>query len=278
MKKAFNWRIFISFGLVLSFVMLLVSGIVLYIAPPGRVANWTDWRMLGLTKTGWENQHAVFGFAFAVLSIFHLFFINWKAFVSYLKARAVRGLKSPKELFPSLLLFLLFGVGTYFVIQPFSAIIDFGNNISASWEQRDKQPPVPHAETMTLVELARQPGLGGDAELLKTKLDEAGFSVTSVDERLADIAVRNRTTAQKLYQHIAPPAESRKKTLPAEGLGRKTLQEIADGAAISVSSLQLALGQKGIEAEQDMTLKTIAEQNSLTMSELRGILENMISR
>ena len=278
MKKAFNWRIFISFGLVLSFVMLLVSGIVLYIAPPGRVANWTDWRMLGLTKTGWENQHAVFGFAFAVLSIFHLFFINWKAFVSYLKARAVRGLKSPKELFPSLLLFLLFGVGTYFVIQPFSAIIDFGNNISESWEQRDKQPPVPHAETMTLVELARQPGLGGDAELLKTKLDEAGFSVTSVDERLADIAVRNRTTAQKLYQHIAPPAESRKKTLPAEGLGRKTLQEIADGAAISVSSLQLALGQKGIEAEQDMTLKTIAEQNSLTMSELRGILENMISR
>ena len=278
MKKAFNWRIFISFGLVLSFVMLLVSGIILYIAPPGRVANWTDWQMLGLTKSGWQNQHSVFGFAFALLSLFHLFVINWKAFLSYLKKKTTEGLNSPKELFSSLLLFLFFGVGTYFVIQPFSAIIDFGKNISASWEQRDKQPPVPHAETMTLVELARQPGLGGDAELLKTKLDEAGFSVTSVDETLADIAVRNSTTAQKLYQHIAPPAESRKKTLPAEGLGRKTLQEIADGAAISVSSLQLALGQKGIEAEQDMTLKTIAEQNSLTMSELRGILENMISR
>ncbi len=277
MKKAFNWRIFISFGLVLSFVMLLVSGIILYIAPPGRVANWTDWQLLGLTKSGWQNQHSVFGFAFALLSIFHLFVINWKAFLSYLKTKTAEGLKSPKELLSSLLLFLLFGVGTYFVIQPFSAILDFGNNISASWEQRDKQPPVPHAETMTLVELARQPGLGGDAELLKTKLDEAGFSVTSVEETLADIAVRNSTTAQKLYQHIAP-AESGNKTLPAEGLGRKTLQEIADGAAISVSSLQLALGQKGIEAEQDMTLKTIAEQNSLTMSELRGILENMISR
>ena len=277
MKKAFNWRIFISFGLVLSFIMLLVSGIILYIAPPGRVANWTDWQMLGLTKSGWQNQHSVFGFAFALLSLFHLFVINWKAFLSYLKTKTTEGLKSPKELFSSLLLFLLFGVGTYFVIQPFSAIIDFGNNISESWEQRDKQPPVPHAETMTLVELARQPGLGGNAELLKTKLDEAGFSVTSVDETLADIAVRNSTTAQKLYQYIAP-AESGNKTLPSEGLGRKTLQEIADDAAISVSSLQLALGQKGIEAEQDMTLKTIAEQNSLTMSELRGVLENMISR
>ncbi len=277
MKKSFNWRIFISFGLVLSFVMLLVSGIVLYIAPPGRVANWTDWRMLGLTKTGWENQHAVFGFAFAVLSIFHLFFINWKAFVSYLKARAAGGLKSPKELFSSLLLFLIFGAGTYYAVQPFSAIVDFGNAISASWEQRDKQPPVPHAEAMTLVELARQPGLGGDALVLKTKLEQAGVTVRSVDETLADIAAANRTTAEKLYRHIAPAA-SPGSTLPAQGLGRKTLQEIADTADISVSSLQLALRQKGVEAEPDMTLKTIADANSLTMSDLRNMLESMISR
>ena len=276
MKKSFSWRKFISFGLVLSFFMLLVSGVILYIAPPGRVANWTDWRMLGLTKTGWQNQHAVFGFAFAILSIFHLFFINWKAFLSYLKAKTTEGLKSPKELFTSVLLFLLFGAGTYSVVQPFSAIIDFGNHISASWEQRDKQPPVPHAETMTLVELALQPGLGGDAELLKTKLIQAGFTVTSVEETLAEIATSNSTTAEKLYQYIAP-ADSEKNTLPAEGLGRKTLQEIADAAGISASSLQLALRQKGIEAEPGMTLKAVADKNSIDMSELREMLENMIS-
>ncbi|ACD89528.1 conserved hypothetical protein [Chlorobium limicola DSM 245] len=276
MKKSFSWRIFISFGLLLAFLMLLVSGVILYISPPGRVANWTDWRMLGLTKTAWANQHSIFGFAFALLSIFHLFVINWKAFFSYLKAKSAIGLKSPVELFGSILLALLFGFGTYFSIQPFSAVIDFGDNVSASWEQRDKQPPVPHAEIMTLVELAQQPGLGGDAEALKAKLEKAGYTVGSVQETLADIAIRNKTTAEKIYRDIAPEKSGAKK-LPSEGLGRKTLQEIADAQGISVTSLQMALRQKEIEAEPGMTLKAIAERNHIEMSELRGMIETMIS-
>ncbi|NTU98327.1 MAG: DUF4405 domain-containing protein, partial [Chlorobiaceae bacterium] len=204
MKKIFSWRIFISFGLLLSFLMLLVSGVILYISPPGRVANWTDWRMLGLTKNGWINQHTIFSFTFAILSVFHLFFINWKAFLSYLKTKASRSLKSPLELFVSLSLAVLFGFGTYFSLQPFSAVIDFGDSVSGSWEKRGEQAPVPHAEAMTLVELARQPGLGGDADDLKAKLENAGFTVVSVQETLAAIALRNRTTAEKIYRYIAP--------------------------------------------------------------------------
>ncbi len=277
MKKSFSWRIFISFGLLLSFLMLLVSGVILYISPPGRVANWTDWRMLGLTKTGWENQHAIFGFAFALLSIFHLFVINWKAFFSYLKTKTSAGLKSPLELSGSVLLALLFGIGTFYSLQPFSAIVDFGNSVSASWEKREMQPPVPHAENMTLVELALQPGLGGDAEILKAKLEKAGFMVDSVQQTLGEIALKNHTTAEKVYVPLAPEKSGARK-LPAEGLGRKTLQEVADDAGISALSLQLALKQKGVEAEPDMTLKSIAEKNGIEMNALRQMLETMISR
>jgi hypothetical protein len=277
MKKSFSWRIFISFGLLLSFLMLLVSGVILYISPPGRVANWTDWRMLGLTKTGWENQHAIFGFAFAILSIFHLFFINWKAFLSYLKTKTGEGLKNPKELFGSVVLALIFGIGTFYALQPFSAVIDFGNSISESWERRDRQPPVPHAESMTLVELALQPGLGGDAEVLKAKLEKAGFRVNSVQQTLAEIAGKNHTTAEKVYVPLAPEKSGAGK-LPAEGLGRKTLQEIADGAGVSAASLQLALKQQGVEAEPAMTMKAIADRNGTDMSRLREMLETMISR
>lgn len=278
MKKSFNWRIFISFGFLLAFLILLVSGLVLYISPPGRVANWTDWRILGLTKRGWENQHTVFSFAFAILSVFHLFVINWNAFLSYLKTKTTQGLKSPKELLASSILFLVFAAGTMYAVQPFSAIIDFGNRISESWEEQDRQPPVPHAEAITLVELALgSSGLGGDAEALKTKLTEAGFSVSSVDETLAEIAERNNTIAEKLYRHIAPE-KSGKSTLPAKGLGRKTLQKVADSAGISAVSLQLALRQQDIDAELEMTLKAIADRNRISMSELRELLESMLSR
>jgi len=113
MKKSFSWRVFISFGLFIALLMMLVSGVILYISPPGRVANWTDWRMIGLTKRGWQNQHIIFGFSFLILSLFHLFFINWKAFLSYLKSKTSEGLKSPGELLTIIMLSFLFVIGTF---------------------------------------------------------------------------------------------------------------------------------------------------------------------
>ena len=204
MKKAFSWRVFISFGLFIALLMMLVSGIILYISPPGRVANWTDWQMIGLTKRGWQNQHIIFGFAFLILSLFHLFFINWKAFLCYLKSKTKDGLNSPAELASIIILSSLFGTGTYYGIQPFSAVIKFGDTISSSWERQDTQAPVPHAELMTLTQLAEQPRLGGDPAALKAKLEKAGLKVVSEDQTLTEIAVANNMTAEMVYEFIAP--------------------------------------------------------------------------
>ncbi len=257
--------------------MMLVSGVVLYISPPGRVANWTDWRMLGLTKRGWQHQHIIFGFAFLILSMFHLFVINWKAFFSYLKSKTTEGLKSPGELLTIIILSVLFSIGTYYGIQPFSAVIKFGDAISGSWERQEKQAPVPHAELMTLTELAEQPSLGGDPAALKSKLEKAGLKVTSLDQTLAEIATSNGKTAEQVYEFIAP-AKTEGHKLQGQGFGKKTLQDIADEAGVSATSLQLALRQKGIESKIDTPLKSIAEKNKLEMNELRRILETMISR
>ena len=277
MKKSFSWRVFISFGLFIALVMMLVSGVILYLSPPGRVANWTDWRMIGLTKTGWQNQHIIFGFAFLILSVFHLFFINWKAFLSYLKSKTSEGLKNPRELLTIVILSSLFGTGTYFDIEPFSAIIKFGDTISNSWEQKERQAPIPHAELMTLQQLAEQPGLGGDLEALIKKLEKAGLKGVSRNKTLAEIATLNGKTAEQVYEVIAPEKTERNK-IQGQGFGKKTLQEIADEAGVSSTSLQLALRQKGIEANTNSPLKSIAENNKIEMSELRKIVETMISQ
>ena len=277
MKKSFSWRVFISFGLFIAVLMMLVSGVILYISPPGRVANWTDWRMIGLTKRGWQNQHVIFGFAFLILSLSHLFFINWKAFLSYLKSKTNEGLKSPGELLTIIVLSALFGTGTYYGIQPFSAVIKFGDAISGSWERQENQAPVPHAELMTLTQLAEQPGLGGDPGALKAKLEKAGLKVTSQEQTLAEIAALNGKTAEQVYAFIAP-AKTEGHKIKGQGFGKKTLQDIADEGGVSTTALQLALQQKGIEAKIDTPLKSIAENNKIEMSELRKILETMISR
>ncbi|NHQ60415.1 DUF4405 domain-containing protein [Chlorobium sp. BLA1] len=277
MKKKFCWRAFISLGLFITLLMMLVSGVILYISPPGRVANWTDWRMIGLTKRGWQNQHTIFGFAFLLLSLFHLFFINWKAFLCYLKLKSSEGFKRPAELVAITVIAVIFAIGTHVDMPPFSAIIKFGDSRANSWERREKQAPVPHAELMTLIQLAEQPGLGGDPDSLVKKLEKAGLKVASKNQTLADIATMNGKSAEEVYAAVAP-AETGSHRLQGGGFGKKTLQEIADEAGVSATSLQLALRQKGIDAEIDSPLKSIAERNTIEMNELRKTVETMISR
>ncbi len=228
MKKSFSWRVFTSFGLFIALLMMLVSGVILYISPPGRVANWTDWRMIGLTKRGWQNQHIIFGFAFLILSVFHLFFINWKAFLSYLKSKTTEGLKSPGELFTILMLSALFGIGTYYGIQPFSSVIKFGDAISDSWERQETKAPVPHAELMTLKQLAEQPGFGSDLAALKTKLEKAGLNITHQDQTLAEIAKANNMTSEQVYEFIAPKEAGKRNQQRGQGFGKKNLQQIPE--------------------------------------------------
>ena len=45
-QSRFNWRGFFSLLLFGSFSLLAFSGIILYVTPKGRVANWTGWTLL----------------------------------------------------------------------------------------------------------------------------------------------------------------------------------------------------------------------------------------
>ena len=45
-RRRFALRAMTSVLLTCSFAMLLVSGYVLFIAPPGRIANWNGWKAL----------------------------------------------------------------------------------------------------------------------------------------------------------------------------------------------------------------------------------------
>ena len=300
MKKGLNWRIFISFGLLTAFLMLLISGIILYIAPPGRVANWSGWNILGLSKHAWQNQHTIFGFAFALLSVFHLFVINWEAFFAYITTKATKGLKNPIEFSAIILLTLLFGIGTQLEMQPFAAVINFGESIKDSWESGISEPPIPHAETMTLEELSLQPALNKTAEAMLETIQKAGLKANSTTQTLGEIAKENDMQPTELYALIAPAAKhekgqgqqqgqrhsqqqgqqqgQQKTELQKEGFGRKTLEQIAEENGIAPLSLQLALQQQNIAAEPGMSMRAITEKNGITMSTLRKKIETTLTR
>ncbi len=43
----------------------------LFVSPPGRVANWTNWSLVGLTKHQWGGLHIWFSTVFLFVAIVH---------------------------------------------------------------------------------------------------------------------------------------------------------------------------------------------------------------
>ena len=64
-----NMRKTTSLTALLSFILLMITIVVLYIVPQGRVAYWADWHLWEMGKEKWGNLHINFGLLF-LLSVF----------------------------------------------------------------------------------------------------------------------------------------------------------------------------------------------------------------
>ena len=103
--RNWNGRAFISLCSLLGFVLLSLTGIILYIEPHGRVAYWTKWSFLSLEKDQWGNIHVFSGLLFLVTGAFHLYY-NWKPLIKYLGGKIETTLRYKRELVICSLIFL----------------------------------------------------------------------------------------------------------------------------------------------------------------------------
>lgn len=275
-KHAFNWRILVSFGLTVALIMMLLSGAVLFVSPPGRVANWSGWRMLGLTKSEWQEQHIIFGLAFGVLSLFHLLLFNWKLFLSYLHNKVTHSLQHLTELVVMFALTIILALGTLFHWQPFSGIVEFGRNWSGSWETPATRPPVPHAETLTLEELAALPRIGSTPRELLAKLRSAGLKVEDTRQTLQQIARANGKEASAVFALL--DAGRRVQVFSGASWKSRSLSEAAEAGGVSVQALRMALRQQGVEARPDETLEEISGRNNVSVKELLERIETIVEK
>ena len=152
-EKGFKWRSFISFGMFFSFLIMGISGLILYIAPPGRVFRWTDWHFLWIDLSQWQALHTLFSYLFLGFAISHVFSMNWKILFSYFTRKTQERLRRKKELISSSIVILLFVFGTLFNVPPFQSIMDLGGWASSTWGENIDYPPVAHAEEMTIEEI-----------------------------------------------------------------------------------------------------------------------------
>jgi hypothetical protein len=274
-KKTFNYRVFTSFTLTLAFLMLLISGIVLYISPAGRVANWTSWNIWGLSKTQWTNLHLTFMVIFIITGVLHLFYFNWKLFWSYLKTKTPAGFKFKPEMSAAIILFIVLVVGTQLKIPPMSTVAYFGEIFSESWEENQIKAPVSQAELLTVQQYAAtiQEPIDNVMAVLKTN----GYEANGPDHVLAELAAKYNmapSDIDKLFKTETNEYPSGVKSSAGSGLGKLTLAGMAKQLNMTQDEALEKLKHRGVvQAKPNQTLKEIAEANGKSPQDIMTMLD-----
>lgn len=99
----FNARAIASSLTAIAFIVMTVSGVVIFAVPSGRVARAIEWSFLGLAREDWIAVHIGFAVLFVAAGGVHLAF-NWRAMRHHVAARLAEHVRVRPEPILALLL------------------------------------------------------------------------------------------------------------------------------------------------------------------------------
>lgn len=274
-ENRFNLRGFISLISFFSFAILLVTGVVLYLVPQGRVANWTNWELLGLTKDGWAGLHTIFALTFIIAGIWHIV-LNWKAIWRYLVERK----RTTAWPLAAALLTVVFLAGTVLLLPPFNYVIDLGAALKDSWIiEKAYDPPFGHAEESSLKTFCSRMNI--DVKQAEAALREAGIEFEGPSQTLAEIAAANGISAMDLYaifegrqqavepeDSVAFTEEEIERRFTGVGMGKETLATAAQRIGVDLDYARAKLAARGIELGEDEKLRDAAARLETEMIQI----------
>lgn len=264
-RKRFHWRGLTSLVVTLAFLVLAVTGVMLYVSPQGRVANWTGWSILGLGKEQWAAVHTTAAVLFLIASAFHVYF-NWPVLLHYIVLK--RRLHLKREMIGALVVVAVVFAGTILEIPPFSSIIALNDGIKAYWESQSTQAPYPHAEASTLTDFSERTGIS--LKVLQERLAGAEIAVSDpASQTFEDLARGHRLSPTDLFAKISGTSSSGGQ---GAGVGRQTLRTLCESSGIALPKALDTLQKQGFSANAESTLKALAEQKGMRPAEVRDLL------
>ncbi len=278
--RRFKWRTFTSVATAISFLGISITGLVLFITPKGRVAHWTGWEMIGFTKDQWSGLHIWFALTFLIAGACHTAF-NWAPLLGCFRDRIRKRYALRPEWILALLLLSVICVGTILSITPFSSLLILNESIKNSWEVPGKQAPIPHAELMTLQQIANKVD-GVDADTMLKNLRAQGITVESPNIVIGELAHQHKQTPGQIYtlavgKILARSTSDDDISLGAfgggSGIGRLTLKQYCQERELELSQAIRKLQAEGFRAEPDMLLRDIAHGRNAHVSDLLEVLQ-----
>lgn len=270
-KQGFYWRAFVSFYMTLSMLVVAVSGSVLYIAPPGRIANWSYWALAALDKASWQAVHTIFAFLFVLASAIHVY-LNWRVILAYLKTKLGEGVRRKWELAASSALAVGIMALTLSGVPPFGTVMTVGEQFKNSWATAATEPPVPHAETWTIAKFSET--MKVPIEQAMANLDKGGMPATSADVTLLQLSTEHNVTPQQVYTIALGGAKAPKMPLAeGGGYGQKTIQQICEQMELPVETGLERLRAAGLQATADANIRELAQGAGKSPIDVVRILE-----
>jgi len=254
----------------------MLTSVILYIAPHGRVSYWSDWHLWGFSRTEWTNQHLNLGVLFLIAFAIH-FFYNMKVITTYLKNKAKKIRVFNGSFNFAFALTLVVCVGTYFMLPPMNLVIKLGEVITERADIKYGEPPYGHAELSSLKIFAKRVNL--DLRKAKELLYMQGIKIEDDNQSVGDVAKSNNINPKKLFEimqpaTISPPAWSTFPEDPPPGFGRKTLADVCAEYDLHIPFILEALKKNNLKADPTGTIKEIAEANNREAMSIFEIIHN----
>jgi hypothetical protein len=270
--KFLQGRALTSLLITLAFLVMLFSGVVLFVAPEGRVVHWTDWRFFGLAKDQWRAVHNTTALLFLVGGFLHLYF-NWRPLTSYISCGGRLNRKA--ELFGAVAIAAMVLVGTVVAMPPFSQMMTLQNRIRAYWHSRSLPAPYAHAEDSTLAEFAERTGT--PLEELQAELQKSGVTPTDPSATVGELAREHRTSPSALMGKLGSPGRHLGRARgTGQGMGmsvgRRSISEICEAYALPEEKVMTVLQARGVKASQHEQIRFVAHRMGLSPMDLLRIL------
>ena len=254
-----------SLTMLLSMITMTFTGVILFITPPGRVANWANWEIFGITKELYGEIHTTFMVLFILATILHVYY-NWKPLVGYMKNKGRMFVLFTKDMIAASVIFLVFLLGTIYQVPPFSSFLDLGSDIKSSWEKEYGTAPYSHAELSSLKSFTKK--LSYDLEASKAILISNNI-IFEEEQSLSQIAKINSVSPKFVYDLLRKNFEKgEEKTIPLSGLGKKSIKEVAQTLGISSVDFINKLKSLELDADENDKFKDVAESKDLSPSDI----------
>lgn len=272
-------RKIVSLTAALAFLVMLLTSLLLYIAPQGRVAYWSDWRFWGLDKTQWGNIHMNVGLIFLLTLGLHIYY-NWTALISYLRNQSKQLIIATGEFAFALVLLIAVIAGTYAELPPLVYLQRVNDFLKESAAAKYGEPPYGHAELSSVKTVAARMGL--DPGKVLQHLVQAQVRLEDENQTILAIARLNNRTPKEIYDAMQAAGKASAPSLqpmpdqPPAGFGKKSLTDVADQYGLNLDEVLAKLQAQSIKAARDMSVKDIAAQNGMSPPDLYQVLLQIV--